>query len=115
VKLNKQTELKIRKYYRLSLICYLAPFLLPILGLLMHYLSLKIIDDDISTISFLLILYILFPSCCVGLFFNIKGISISKQQNNYQKKVIGYQNLLFGAPILFIGFLCYSLLLLVSF
>ncbi len=45
----------------------------------------------------------LVPAGCTGLFFTIKGLMLAFKNNDYQKKDIGYANLIMGIIIVFAG------------
>lgn len=94
---SKIRQTQITKCYRIAVYSYLMP-----LGFSGLYLLDSIIFG-LTKIFFLAIaLGSLLPVAIIGLFFTVKGLIIAFKSNHYEKKDMGYTNLLMGI-ILFVG------------
>ncbi|MFT2010219.1 hypothetical protein ACMA1I_16210 [Pontibacter sp. 13R65] len=80
--------------YRIAVYSFIIPFL---------FLVLYLIDSwtfNFTNIFFLAVFIIsLFPSGITGLLFTYKGLRRLFKENNYEKKDIGYANLIMGIII----------------
>ena len=89
---------KITRLYRLAVYSYITPFL---------SLALYILDSVTFGITqmlfFVLFLVGLFPLGTLGLVYTIRGLKISFSTKDYQKKDIGYANLLAGLIMIVAG------------
>jgi fatty acid desaturase len=110
MKKEKPEKLRIRKYYRIALACFAFPFLfLAALFIDSFYFS-----NKTEMLFWALFLFTLFPFALLGNCLVVYGFLQAKKYNNYKKQVTGVTNLLAGIPILFIGFIGFCLLLVVS-
>ncbi|MDJ1473543.1 hypothetical protein [Xanthocytophaga flava] len=98
VKSSQIARQRITKQYQWAMYSYLAPVVLFVLYL---------IDANIFGLTkmffFAISLMSLIPSACVGLFFTVRGVVMVFKTNDYQKKDIGYANLLMGIIMAFAG------------
>ncbi|MDX5443026.1 MAG: hypothetical protein LPJ89_04500, partial [Hymenobacteraceae bacterium] len=85
---------------RIAIFCFVIPFI---------FLGLLLIDsltfDLTGAFFFSLFLITLLPLGVIVFVFTCKGLRISFKENNYQKKDIGYANLIMGLIIIGCGVL----------
>lgn len=91
---------RITSQYKLAVIFYLAPLVWFVLGLIDG------LTFDLTGMFFVSTAMLsLIPSGCIGLFFSITGMVMAFKNNDYQKKDIGYANLLMGIIMVITGFI----------
>lgn len=101
---SKKARKKIRKYYTLAIYSYLAP---P--GFFGAFLLDSFTVGLTEMFFFAIALLSLLPAGVAGLIFTEKGLKIAFTSNDYEKKDIGYANLIMGIIYIVAGLLALGL------
>ena len=104
VKLNEGSNKRIKRLYRMALVCYVIPFLF--LGV--YYLTAT------EVLFWKMFLLGMFPFGLLGLLFTIIGIIQASRYKNYQKRTAGYYSLFMGIVVVAGGILGWMVLYLAS-
>lgn len=104
VKLNEGSNKRIKRLYRMALICYVIPFLF--LGF--FYLT------TTEVLFWKIFLLGMFPFGLLGLLFTIIGIINASRYKDHQKRTAGYYSLFMGIVVVAGGILGWMLLYLAN-
>ncbi|UOQ70670.1 hypothetical protein [Hymenobacter cellulosilyticus] len=97
---SKLSRQRIEKLYKTALYSYSAPFALAGGGLLASFVS-----DEAERFFFAAAALSLLPLVIVGLVCTIIGLRVAFATSDYQKKDIGYANLIMGLILFALAFL----------
>ena len=102
IKLNEVSDKRIKRLYRVALICYLIPFL---------FLCISFLSNP-EILFWKMFLLGMFPFGLLGLLFTIIGIINASRNKNYHKRTRGYYSLFLGIIVVAGGILGWMVLYL---